>query len=143
MWTAVPFDLQTLPSLERGPGIVGNHRDSAQRLKLVRWLDGVDCKSLLHSRDLEGSLVIVGLDLLAENGRMLNRGEDHAGHRGVHAENSFACDHVGKIKEGIAFLSDVAPFRARLEFEILCFRNRQLRRLGVQLAVAKFSAADR
>src|ERR1019366_5102774 len=57
--TRVPVDLQSLAPLERSPGVVGNHGDSAERLKLVWWFERADGKRLLHAGYGEGFLIVV------------------------------------------------------------------------------------
>ena len=57
--TAIPFDLQTLASLECGKGVVGNHGDATQRLELVRRFESVDGQSFLNAGHFERGLVIV------------------------------------------------------------------------------------
>ena len=57
--TGLPFNFQTLASLESGPAIVGNDRNSAQRLERVRGLDGFEGQGLLNARNLKSSFVVV------------------------------------------------------------------------------------
>src|SRR5712671_2645498 len=120
----IPFDLQTLASLERGPGFVGDDGASAERLKHVGRLGGIDGQRLFYARNLQRSFVVIRLDFLTEDWRMFDGGENHSGHGRVHAEDCLTGHHVGEIEQGIVF-SDVPPFRARLELKILCFRDRK------------------
>ena len=47
----VPLDLQLPAPLERRPGVVGDHRDAAERLEQMRRLERVERHRLLHALD--------------------------------------------------------------------------------------------
>ena len=62
MGAVVPIDLQTLSSLQRRPCVVGNDRDSAQRLEAVGWFKRIDGHRLLDAFHGQCILVIHAAD---------------------------------------------------------------------------------
>ena len=61
-----------LAALKGSPSVVGDDGDSTQRLKMMRRLEGLDWNGLLHSRHFQRSLLVIGLDLPAQNRRMFD-----------------------------------------------------------------------
>src|SRR6266849_3480331 len=72
VWSVVPRDVQLLAALKRGPCVICNYRDAAERLKRRWWLERINGDSLTHTCDLQGFLVVVRFHFAAENGRTLN-----------------------------------------------------------------------
>ena len=134
----VPFDLQALASLKCGPGVVGNHRHSAQRLEHVRRFERLDGQRLLHARNFKRSFVVVGFDLSVQ------APEDalptHRPCRGMVAsmpKTALPVTMSCQVEQRIALFADVAPLRACLESQVFFLGNGQLRRGCGQLAIAQ------
>ncbi len=138
--TGVPIDLQSLAPLKGSPGVIGDDGDPAQWLEVVRRFERLDGQRLLHAAHLQSRLVVIGLNLLSEDGRMLDGGIYHAGHLGIHAERGFASDDIREIEQGVVF-ADVAPLRPALERNIFLPGNTQFGGGGRQFAVTKLAGA--
>ena len=107
---------------------------------MVGRFERINGQRLLHAAYLQSGLVVIGLDLLSEDRRMLDGGVHHAGHGGIHAENGFAGDDVGEIEEGAVF-ADVAPLRPVLERHVLLFGNREFGGGRCEFTVAELAGA--
>ena len=96
------------------PGVVGDHCEAAQRLKVGQWFEGLDRNDLAHTPYLECLLVVVGFDLAANNGRMHHRRVDHPAHPGVHSVNDFPRAQRAQVIARMSF-TDVTPLALSLE----------------------------
>ena len=125
----VPFDLQCLAAFERRPGVVGNHRHTAERLEHERRLRRRQRDGLAHALHRQRRLVVEALHRAAHDRRMLDRRVHHPLAERVEAERGLAGGDVAQVVD-LAFLADEIPVGLVLELEILVLRHRQLRRVG-------------
>ena len=119
----IPCHVQFLASLKRGPGVVGDHRHSAERLKMMRRSKRLDRDGLLHSLYLQWRFFVVRLDLAAQHRRMLDRRIDHAVQMRIHAITRFAGADVRQVVAGSAF-ADVSPRALGLELQLFFLGHR-------------------
>ena len=120
-----PLDFQRAPALQDGPRVVADHRDTAERLESVRWLERVQRDRLLHAAHLLRGRVVDAPHGAAEHRRVLDRGMDHAFTEHVEPELRLAGDDVLLVVGG-RVLTHELPRRAILEAERFAFRHRQL-----------------
>src|SRR5205823_6548974 len=111
-WPLVPFDLQGLLSLERGPGALGHHRHAAR-----------DLDHALHAWHGEGRGGLERLHAPAEHGAARHRGVHHAGDPHVAAEDRLAADLVRRVHARHPF-SENAELGGRLERRVRRHRER-------------------
>jgi hypothetical protein len=123
MRAVVPLDLQGAPAFQDGPGVVANHRDSAERLEAVRRLERVQGDRLLHATDFLRSRVVHRAHCAAEHRRVLDRRVHHAVPEHVEPELRLARDDVFLVVSGRVF-ADELPGSPVLETQRLAFRHR-------------------
>ncbi len=133
----VPVDLQTLAAFERGPGIVRDDRDAAERLKPPRALERIDGNRLAHAPDFQRFLIVKGFHFPAQDWWPLDGGIDHAVHLSVHTVAGFSGHHLCEFVTGGSF-SNVEPCAFRFEFQLGRFRcTGSLAGSGSELAISQ------
>ncbi len=130
----IPIHRELLAALQRRPGVVGDHRHTAERLESVGRLERLNLLRLPDACDGTRGFVIVRTHLGAIDGRMLDGGVHHAVLLEIHAVNSLAADNVGDVVNRPLF-AHVPPGTLRLEAHLAGLRHRQLRRRRNQRAV--------
>ena len=72
VFAGVPLYLERFAAFHCGPGVVGDYRHAAERLKTMRRLEARDNDGLLNTGHLARFLIVEALELAAENGRSLD-----------------------------------------------------------------------
>ena len=135
--SGIPCDLELVAALDRCPGILGYHRNTAERLELGWnrcWLDGDD---LHDTRDRHCLGRIERGDLTAIHWRAGHDGVEHTVDAGIDAVGGFAGGDVAVVDQTNVTFADVAERRGLLQPHALARRHRQLRRILGQRAVAQ------
>src|SRR5260221_14591460 len=83
--SVVPRNVQFLAALKCRPGVIGNNRDPAQRLKRWRRLERINRNRLPHARDLQCFFVVVRFHFSAEYRRAVPRSREPALPSRIHA----------------------------------------------------------
>ena len=113
----VPFYLQFLAPLHRGPSGIGQHRDAAGLLEHVRLLETGDRNGLTHTFHLEGLGVIEALDLGIVHGRPFDGSAEHAWTLSVLPKNGCPRDDIVLIHHG-NLLANVAVLGRLFEAQL-------------------------
>ena len=121
--TFIPDHLERLAPARHRPERIAHHRDAVR-----------DLHHVLDAPDPLGRGAVEALDLAAENGAALDRGDEHARHLDVHAVDGGAIDLERRVATGHG-LADVAELIRRLELGVL--RHGQLGRLVDERAVGQ------
>ena len=95
----VPLDDERLAPLERGPGVVGDDRDAAERLELRGRLELGHADDLAHARHGQRLRVVEALDAAADDRRPRDHRRQHAGQPDVGAVGRLAGDEGGAVDE--------------------------------------------
>ncbi len=104
----VPLDLQRLATLDRRPGVVGDHRDAAERRELGRRHAALDLHDVLDPGDRLGRAVVDRLDLAADHRRARDHRVLHARQLDVGAVDRLAGGDVVQVVDRDLALADVA-----------------------------------
>ena len=135
----VPGDLERVPPLERRPGVLGDHRNAAERREFGRSRRWRDLHDLLHARHLQGRARIQRGDLAADHRRSRYHRKLHARQHHVLTVRGLAGRDVDEIGNAHIALADVAERARFLELDLVGCRH-GLRSRGLrQLAITELS----
>ncbi len=135
----VPIELQGFASLDRGPGVGGDHGDAALRVELRRRRRARDLHHFLDAGDFHRRRGVEAAELAAMHRRARDDGVLHAGQAHVDAVLRLAGDDVEAVDDRRT-LADVAELLRPLQRELLDRRHRHRGGFHRQLAVAELLA---
>ena len=132
----VPRDLQRFATLDRGPRVLRNHRNTAKRLKLRRRRRAFDFDNLHDARHVQRGLRVIGNHPSAVNRRTFDDGEEHSVEQCIDAELRASGDDIRTIDQLDLPLADVAELRGTFETQRVARWNAQVRRCFRELSIA-------
>ena len=139
----VPDDLQRVPSLDRSPGVAGDHGDAAERLEFGWPGPTLDLHHLFDAGDLHRVATVERYQLAAGHRRPGDHGVFHAGEPDVAAIGGGADGNVAEIDDADLALAEVAEVLRVLQFQAGNARYRLPGRVGRQVAESETAAAGR
>src|SRR6516164_9906123 len=136
----IPLDGQRLASLDRRPGVAGNHRDTADRLEFRWWWRPLDDHDLLHAWHLHRRGAVIRREFPAHYWRPRYDGVFQSGELGVDAIDRASGGDVEEIDDRDIPLAEIPEGSFVLELDLVGGRCRQRTRGSCELAIAEFAS---
>ena len=133
----LPFDFQSLPALNGGPGIGGDNGHAAQWIETGRGRTALKRNNSYHTRDLHCFNRAVTGQPVAKGGRAGNHRVEHPFQAGIDAVLAAAGHNISAVvKSGFAF-SDITKIGRIFQLQAVAGGHGQFRGGTGELAVTQ------